>query len=190
MNIIVKNFGSDICNFRPDTTWEKDNEDFYPQEEIQDIAYTPVLFARISRAGRSVEKKFATRYFDSISYGVLLYDEGLLGSGALTAYACASCIDHTSFLPFPMYNQVTLGQSDNYFKLYKGTRRIFCYNEGNVGMIEDAISKATSHIYIRTGDLLCIELSPITHLASRKDGETRIHGTYCGNFLLDFKIIG
>ena len=53
MNIVV--FSSDSNVFvRPDTTWERDNEDLYVPEFINTLSWTPVLFARISKPGRSI----------------------------------------------------------------------------------------------------------------------------------------
>ena len=61
MNIIVKTYAGNII-VRPDTTWEKDNEDFYPQDFIRTLTYTPVLFARISKPGKSVGLGVVPRY--------------------------------------------------------------------------------------------------------------------------------
>ena len=107
MNIIVKTFGGNVI-VRPDTTWEKDNEDIYPQDFIETLSFTPVLFARISKPGKSVGLRFASRYYDSANYGLLLYPENLLCGGE-EDFACASCIDHTSFLPAPLYQKCVFG---------------------------------------------------------------------------------
>lgn len=189
MNIIVRNFGAELCNFRPDTTRDRLNEDLYPQESIVRLAYAPVLFARICKAGRSVKANFAQRYFDAVNFGVLLYDEDRLESGSLTGYAEASCIDHTSFLPFPMYDKITLGHPGNRFELFADGEKLFSHEADGSGLVEDSIEKATSRIHVRTGDLICCELAPISHLMSREDGSRHIRASYCGNTLLDFDII-
>lgn len=191
MNIIVITADGHVT-VRPDTTWEKDNEDFFPPEFVEGLAYTPVLFARVSKPGRSVSAKFADRYYDGINYGVLLYPENLL-DGSETGFACASCIDHTSFLPFPLYNKVTLGREGNVFKIStakpeKQIRKVFGYNEGTAQMIENAIEQATRCVYIRTGDLIAIELQPRKHLCKAEDGQVRVRMTYCNNETKDFNI--
>ena len=58
MNITVKIFGTDSYICRPDTTWERENRDFYPPEFVGGIYYTPVIFARISKAGKFIGSKF------------------------------------------------------------------------------------------------------------------------------------
>lgn len=187
MNIIVRT-SSGSCIIRPDTTWEKDNEDFFPPEFVTGLAYAPVLFARICRPGRSVAAKFASRYYDAINYGVLLYPENFL-DGSETGFACASCLDHTSFLPSPLFNRMTLGQQDNDFTLSAGDRCIFSYNAGTAAMIEQAIEAATRCIYIRTGDIIAIELQPREHLWSREEGDLVMRGTFCDNETMQFKVI-
>ena len=73
MNIIVKPYGSDLCYCRPDTTWERENKDFYSPECVNEIYWTPVVFARVSKAGKCVGKKFVERYYDGVGCGMLLY---------------------------------------------------------------------------------------------------------------------
>ena len=73
MNIIVKPYGSNLCYCRPDTTWERENKDFYSPECVNDIYWTPVVFARVSKAGKCVGRKFVERYYDGVGCGMLLY---------------------------------------------------------------------------------------------------------------------
>ena len=73
MNIIVKPYGSDLCYCRPDTTWERENKDFYSPECVNEIYWTPIVFARISKAGKCVGKKFVQRYYDGVGCGMLMY---------------------------------------------------------------------------------------------------------------------
>ena len=73
MNILVKPYGSDMFHCRPDTTWERENKDFFSPECVNEIYWTPVLFARISKAGKCVGSKFVERYYDGIGCGMLMY---------------------------------------------------------------------------------------------------------------------
>ena len=81
MNIVVVNSSSRVF-VRPDTTWERDNEDLYVPEFIGSLAWTPVLFARISKPGRSIGARFGTRYYDLIGAGINLYPEDLMDGSA------------------------------------------------------------------------------------------------------------
>jgi hypothetical protein len=187
MNILVQPYGTAYWICRPDTTWEKDNEDFFPPECISALSFTPILFAKISKPGKVIGEKFASRYFDSINYGILLYPENIASDGQL-GFSQANCVDHTSFLPSPMYNKITLGQG-NEFILNKNDKEIFRYSEGNLSMIDKAVSQASALTYLRVGDMVSIELSKPQHLMDRSDGNVKISGSYCDNWLLEFKII-
>ena len=186
MNIIVKTSSGHIT-VRPDTTWEKDNEDFYPPEFVDELTYSPVLFARILKPGRSVGRKFASRYYDSIGFGVLLYPENMLDDTP-EGYAQAICLDHTSFLPSPMFPPERL-EKNGHFRLFRNEHDLFVFDQPSLNMIEDAIVEATKLLYIRTGDLIAIELAPRKPLTIRPDVSSHITGTFDNNEIIDFQII-
>ncbi len=186
MNIIVKTSSGHIT-VRPDTTWEKDNEVFYPPEFVDELTYSPVLFARILKPGRSVGRKFASRYYDSIGFGVLLYPENML-DGTPEGYAQAICLDHTSFLPSPMFPPERL-EKNGHFRLFRNEHVLFVFDQPSLNMIEDAIVEATKLLYIRTGDLIAIELAPRKPLTIRPDVSSHITGTFDNNEIIDFQII-
>ena len=103
MNIIVKPYGSDLCYCRPDTTWERENKDFYSPECVNEIYWTPVVFARVSKAGKCVGRKFVERYYDGVGCGILLYcgTSGLsVSSGDPRNPATAGCALQRSTGPF------------------------------------------------------------------------------------------
>lgn len=172
---------------RPDTTWEKDNEDFYPPEFVDELTYSPVLSARILKPGRSVGRKFASRYYDSVGFGVLLYPENML-DGTPEGYAQAICLDHTSFLPTPMFQPQRL-EEDGRFSLFRNEVELFTFDRPSLNMIEDALVEATKLLYIRTGDLIAVELSDRKPLTNRTDSVTHITGTFGQDKVLDFQII-
>lgn len=187
MNIIVKTY-SDRIIVRPDTTWERDSEDVFLPEFVTRVDWTPVLFARISKPGRSVGQEFASRYYDGIGFGILLYPHDLL-DGSEEGFAQASCLDHTSFLPFPVFDKQTLGTADNCFRLFKGEEQIFEFGQGNTLMIEKAVAQATRYCYIRTGDILAIELQERRGLCSVGEGNTLVKGLWCCKPVLDFRVV-
>ena len=78
MNIIIRLFDNDRFCFRPDTTWERENRDFFSPDFMSRIFFTPVIFARISRAGKCIGRKFAGRYYDASNFGMLMYNGDIL----------------------------------------------------------------------------------------------------------------
>lgn len=182
MNIAVNLYGGGLC-CRPDTTWERENRDFYSPDFTDSYLYSPVLFARMSRAAKCVAEKFAGRYYDSVGYGLLMYPADRMDN-----VAWASCMDRTSRLPFPMYNRITLGQEDNHYRIFRGDEEIYSTNCGSESMIEKAIAYTTEYMSLRTGDMVAVELEKPSPLAAA-GGKTDIRATFCGNELFSFAII-
>jgi len=142
MNIIVRPYGSEFCHCRPDTTWERENKDFYSPECVNEIWWTPVVFARVCKAGKCVGNKFVGRYYDGVGCGMLMYGavsqpEASIGPLPLyewappptrgwenansghqaalteTRQALVSCIDRSSVFPMPLYNAVVMENEGN-----------------------------------------------------------------------------
>ena len=210
MNIIVKSYGTGAFYCRPDTSWEREDKDLYLPDPVSGYLWTPVLFARISKAGKCIGRKFSRRYYDAVNYGILLYIKDMLipgrpcaGPGPGAHFAAASCADHTSVLPFPMYDKVTLEDGTNIFSVSKDGKEIYSTSEGSYEIIEDALSQASGLISLRIGDILAVELremSMLADFAARQNApdpaagtpgtsSTEINGTFCGNELFRFKMI-
>ena len=141
MNIIVKPHGSDLCYCRPDTTWERENKDFYVPDCVSEMHWAPVIFVRISKAGKCINPKFVSRYYDSYNYGTLLYCRPENGDSLI------SCADHTSLLPSPSLKGEELNDDERL-------------------LVEDAICKASKLISVRIGDHVAVELDEIKRLTA------------------------
>ena len=182
MNIIVKPYGSDLCYCRPDTTWERENKDLYSPECVNEWHWAPILFARISKAGKCISPKFASRYYDGLNFGALLY----IG-GYETAFA--SCADHTSTLPLPLFNPVVMETEGNSFEVLKNGNPIFSCESGSLAAIEEAICKASQLTSLRIGDFVAIELAPASSLAIKSEGSLSFKATICENDIFNYRII-
>lgn len=173
---------------RPDTTWEKDNEDFFPPDFVDRLDFSPVLFARVCKPGRCVGARFASRYYDSVNYGILLYPADHIDDGP-ECFAESLTLDHTSFLPAPLRTVGELSGID--FSLQKNGTEIFSAGKSAAeitAMVEKSLTEVTSRIYIRTGDLIAIELSPVSYLATRTEGNFGISGTLDGHPFMSFNV--
>ncbi len=186
MNIIVKSYGSDSSYCRPDTTWERENKDFYSPDCVNELHWAPILFVRISKAGKCISPKFASRYYDAFGFGALMYIGDLM-----PCIASASCADHTSLLPFPLYNPIVLENEENTYKVLRNDESIFNTHAGeSLKMeIESALCKASQLTSLRIGDFVAVELSPLTSLASRQDGTISFKSVFCENELYNIKVI-
>lgn len=173
MNIIVKPYGKDIFECRPDTSWERENKDIFLIEGINSIEISPVVFARISKAGKCISKKFISRYYDGINFGLLLYpiiqnikndnigDIFDTASGNDEQQTRLNYLDHTSLLPHPLYNPIVLENADNSFNLQiDGTDTYSCdCSEEIKDKLENAITESSRYISLRIGDMVAVEIS-------------------------------
>lgn len=190
MNIITRPYGSDLCCCRPDTTWERENKDFYSPECVNAIFRAPVVFARISKAGKCIGSRFAERYYDGFNFGVLLYcSTAEEMTPADIAYA--SCIDHTSLLPMPLYNPVLITNEDNFFEISADGKKIYgCHcGEDIKSIIEDTICRASQLTSLRIGDFVAAELEMLEILARRSDDSISLEATFCENEIISNRII-
>ena len=178
MNIIVKPYGSSICYCRPDTTWERENKDFYSPECVNEIHWTPVVFARISKAGKCIGKKFVERYYDGVGCGMLMY----CGDSVI--------VDKSSILPHPLFQPVVLEDEKefvvNVSPINQDSSVIL---SGAKDLLEEAICNASQLTSLRIGDFVAVELRELQKLASKEDGTVAVKGEFCEKEIFSFNII-
>ena len=219
MNIIVKPYGSSTCYCRPDTTWERENKDFYSPECVNEIYWTPVVFARISKAGKCVGKKFVERYYDGVGCGMLMYCSGqaMISNGPLpTSWAppptrgwenaisdhqpirpLSHIVDKTSILPHPLFLPVVLeGEKEfvvNATPVNQDSSVILSPHHvilsGAKDLLEEAICNASQLTSLRIGDFVAVELRELQKLAGKEDGTVAVKGEFCEKEIFSFNII-
>jgi hypothetical protein len=188
MNIVVKPYGGSFSYCRPDTSWERENRDLYTPDRIDRWDWAPIVFVRVCKAGKCVGRKFASRYYDAFGFGALLY-VGAVGEADINI-AAASCADHSSVLPFPLYNIAVLEGQDNMFKVFKDGREIYSKDCKEVQeAIEEAICSSSEFVSLRTGDIVAVELAPTKTLTERPDTEIQFKATFCEKETFGFKIL-
>ena len=187
MNIIVKPYDSSLCYCRPDTTWERENKDFYSPDCVKELHWSPILFVRISKAGKCIGKKFASRYYDGFNFGILLY---CLTEGQNTDIAYSSCADHTSLLPSSQLS-TSLLESGEYSYNVKRNEEVLCSISGTplIETIEDTICKASQLTSLRIGDYVAVELKQISKFSDREESKAKLSAESCGNETLNIEVI-
>jgi hypothetical protein len=187
MNIIVRTYGSDSCYCRPDTTWERENKDFYSPDCVKEISWCPILFVKISKAGKCIGKKFVSRYYEGLNFGALRY---CVTDSENFNLAYTSSADHSSLLPSSLFNLETIEKEDNVFEVRKNGEVIFSTTgKSLIETIENTICKASQLTSIRIGDHIAIELNEISKLIDRNEAEARFKADYCGKNLFDIGVI-
>lgn len=188
MNIIARPYGSSSCYCRPDTTWERENRDFYVPDGITEVRWAPVVFARISKAGKCIGKKFVERYYDSFNFGALLYC--VKDTSAPAELAFTSIVDHSSILPSPLYNTIVMEGEDNEYIVRRNGKEIFrCGTSSVRQLLEETIVSSSGLTSLRIGDYVAAELDDLHVMSASADGETSLKATFCNNEIYNLKII-
>lgn len=172
MNIsILHTTGAITC--RPDTTLQREDAPLYIPDGIKKVEYSPILFARIVKAGKSIGAKFASRYYEAIGYGILLYFDG------------SEIFDKSSIVPEILYSKQTLEKDDNAFAVRNALTELYrCTVALQQPRLEAALSKVSAIVSQRIGDIVAIELQESKEL----EVPCSLNGSYCGNQLFDFEI--
>ena len=187
MNIAIQTFSGKVI-VRPDTTRVKDWEDVYMPEYVSRLEWSPVLYTKITKSGRSVGEKFADRYFDSFNIGALLYPSDLI-DGSEEGYACASCLDHTSILNLQFFDIKSPEKLDNKIVISNNNNVLYSDNIEFASIIKKSIVEITKYCWLRVGDLLAVELRRKTALCDRQNSPFTISGSLNGTTVFDTKII-
>ena len=191
MNISIKLYGSGRIVCRPDTTWERECRDFFSPGFVKKIMYSPVVFVRISKAGKFISGKFVSRYYDGLGFGVLLYPGEILESGGPGSVAFASMLDHTSLLPYPLYLPEVFSTEGNVFTFSKEEEILFTATTGHEiqEKTEQSITDASRYVSMRIGDIVAVELAEPQILVDEDEMKAGISAHFCENELFRLSII-
>lgn len=182
MNYIVKCYGGGIV-FRPDTSRKRDEDDLYVPEFIDALSYSPVVYLKLDRPGKCIAKRFASRYYSTVGFGLLLYPEDIIAS---EGYASAICIDRLSCIPAEFQSLSCLGAG---FALTKDSDPLFLCTRIDTSLLDGAIELASSRCFLRTGDVLAVELQARAALCRRADERCTLRGSIAQAENLAFNII-
>lgn len=186
MNIVIKR-GEGGIYCRPDTTLERENRDFYCPDEMGGLSYSPVIFARISKTGKWISSKFVDRYYDSVGFGIMIYDSSLL-DGSIDSIASASCYDHSSLLPQETVNKDDLINGG--VQIFKNTDSIYrTITEEMAERLEKAICEVSAKVSLRIGDIVALELTSIAHLADKDETKLSLKILFNEKTLLESNVI-
>ena len=82
---------------RPDTSLNRDSNDYFCPEEVTELAAAVFIYAKAIKAGKCVSAKFAGRYYNSIGKGVQLVANNLIGDDPCNWWMAHS-LDNTTFI--------------------------------------------------------------------------------------------
>lgn len=150
MNIITVPYGSKGFYTRPDTSLNKDSNDYFCPEEITELAAAVFIYARATKAGKSVASKFAPRYYTIVGSGIHFSAPQLIKEGKPETWHMAHSLDNSTFL---LQDETS---AEN-------------ISEELIEKINAAFEAASKYVSFRTGDYIAIELEPPVTIKNTTD---------------------
>lgn len=141
MNIFTVPYSSRHFYCRPDTSLNRDSNDYFCPDGVNRLAAAVFIYVRASKAGKSVSAKFAQRYYTTAGTGVQFYAPELEDAGSPESWWISRSLDNSTFL---------LGDEHPAEELPEGTRE----------KINEAFETISRHVSFRTGDYIAIEIEP------------------------------
>jgi len=161
VNILTVGHDYTLFKFRSDSTMTRSQENYYLPDYVKSISFTPIVFFRCSRPGKSVEERFAHRYIDAFGYGILL-NPSLSDDITSNREFIASALDFTSIIPLETHPISDYG-------FYPSFKPLMLSVNGHVILespvhptydrIRQMIAGITRFAATRTGDLIAYELT-------------------------------
>ena len=146
-----------VIFFKPDTALLKNNEPFYYPDFTQDIHHEVELLLRISKEGKNIGEKFASKYYDAIGLGIdftardlqsKAKSKGLPWTLAKGFNGSAPVSEFMPLSGFPDLNNI------NFKLLVNGTEK----QKGNSGMMlntfDAIIAYISRFITLKKGDII------------------------------------
>ena len=144
MNIITVPYGSKGFYVRPDTSLNRDSNDYFCPDGITELAAAVFIYAKATKAGKSVSSKFAPRYYTAIGTGIHLSASQLASDNRPESWWIAHSLDNSTFLTGDETNAAEMPAE-------------------MVEKINAAFEAASKLVSFRTGDYIAVEIGlPVT----------------------------
>lgn len=142
MNILTVPYNSKYFYIRPDTSLNRDSNDYFCLDGIKELAVFHFIYVKFTKAGKAIPSKFARRYYSNIGEGIHLTAPQLINNQHPDSWWLANSLDNSTFLFDNIESNNLSGEElENYYKI-----------------IDTAIENASKYVSFRTGDILSIEL--------------------------------
>lgn len=153
MNIFTVPYSSRHFYCRPDTSLNRDSNDYFCPDGVNRLAAAVFIYVRTSKAGKSVSSKFAGRYYATAGTGVQFYAPELEVAGSPESWWISRSLDNSTFL---------LGDERPAEELPEEIKE----------KINAAFETISRHVSFRTGDYIAVEIEPPVTVSETEDSFT------------------
>jgi acylpyruvate hydrolase len=147
-----------VLFMKPDSALLRNNDPFYIPEWSNDVHHEIELIVRICKVGKSIEKRFAHRYYKEIGIGIdftardlqnALKDKGLPWEKSKAFdHSAMICPEFVSISTFPDGNSIHFNLDKNGKTVQEGDSALMIFS------IDDIISHVSKYFTLKIGDLI------------------------------------
>ena len=147
MNIITVPYGSKGFYVRPDTSLNRDSNDYFCPDGITGLAAAVFIYAKASKAGKCVSARFAQRYYTTIGTGIHFSAPCMAEDNTPESWWLSQSLDNSTFI----IEETNAEDADENIK----------------EKINAAFEAASKFVSFRTGDIIAVEIeTPVTITAN------------------------
>lgn len=177
-----------VVFLKPDSSLLKNNKPFFLPDFSKDIQYEIEVVVKISRLGKGIESRFASRYYDEVTVGLDITARDIQSrlSNAQLPWELSKCFDGAAplgkFIPAGSVNNI-----DNLnFRLDINGNTVQKGNTSDmIFSINEIVSFVSRFFTLKTGDLIFTGTPPGVGPLRKQD---HIEGYLDDKLLLDFRI--
>ena len=136
MNIFTIPYSSKGFYARPDTSLNRDSNDYFCPDGVTELAASVFIYAKAAKAGKCVAAKFAQRYYSVMGKGVH-FSAPSVEDGSPESWWLSNSLDSTTFI------------TDEYAAADASAE--------DIEAIYNAFEKISGRVSLRTGDIIAIE---------------------------------
>jgi 2-keto-4-pentenoate hydratase/2-oxohepta-3-ene-1,7-dioic acid hydratase in catechol pathway len=147
-----------VLFMKPDSALLRNNDPFYIPDWSNDMHHEIELIVRICKVGKSIEKRFAHRYYKEIGIGIdftardlqnALKDKGLPWEKSKAFdHSAVICTEFVSVGSFPDRNSIHFRLEKNGQIVQEGDSALMIFS------IDDIISHVSKYFTLKIGDLI------------------------------------
>ena len=150
-NIVLKSDSSLLVNRKP----------LFVPEAISDLQALPCWVLRVSRLGKCVASRFASRYYDALAAGLDFFGADKLREAKQAGKPWTEAIAFEGALAVGEMTDVRCPMSEIRWELRRGEDRVTLSewsSEGMTDMLDAAVSRVSELLTIRQGDLIYVAM--------------------------------
>lgn len=142
---------------KPDSALLVNDKPFYIPPFAKEVEIHPCAVVRISRLGKNIAPKFAYRYFDGLTMGMNMVATDVLETALETHQPWMQAVSFDNSLIVGRMHDAAEGSFDNW-ELRMDEKPVGSWTMDDLVMpIEDAISRLSSVVSIRMGDMIAVD---------------------------------